>query len=185
MFCSHIGTYLRKFGKFTVPDFYWSYSNTARTVCHYLCVSCFAYAGQTWGRIVFSKFLEVVSIQLLLSNDYLVDGDLLAKWFIYSSLFLFLNPVGNPSPIGNGRKVLGSDTYLLSKINGLSRSWILSCYLSGTKSMIKSIFITLMVVLDYHTCCFYLLLKSKRRMKISWICIGFIIHHSSLNCLLL
>jgi cation/acetate symporter len=57
-----LAPYLRKFGKFTVPDFIGErYSNSARTVAVIVLLVSFTYvAGQMRGvGLVFSKFLEV------------------------------------------------------------------------------------------------------------------------------
>ena len=59
-----LAPYLRKFGKFTVPDFIGEryYSNTARLVAVFcaLAVSFTYVAGQMRGvGIVFSRFLEI------------------------------------------------------------------------------------------------------------------------------
>jgi cation/acetate symporter len=44
---------------------------------------------------------------------------------------------GNPVPqLGMGGQVLGSDTYLLDKLNGLSTDLGFSVYTNGTKSMV-------------------------------------------------
>jgi cation/acetate symporter len=50
---------------------------------------------------------------------------------------------GNPVPqLGMGGQVLGSDTYLLDKLNGFHGSWIFSIH-NGTKSMVDVFAITL------------------------------------------
>jgi cation/acetate symporter len=51
---------------------------------------------------------------------------------------------GNPVPqLGMGGQVLGSDTYLLDKLNGLSTDLGFSVYTNGTKSMVDVFAITL------------------------------------------
>ena len=56
-----LAPYLRKFGKFTVPDFIGDryYSNTARSVAVFCALIVSPIRGQMRGRVVFSRYLEV------------------------------------------------------------------------------------------------------------------------------
>ena len=92
-----LAPYLRKFGKFTVPDFIGDryYSNTARfvgVICALL-VSFTYVAGQMRGvGLVFSRFLEVdintgVVIGMLIVLFYAVLGGM--KGITYTQVFLF------------------------------------------------------------------------------------------------
>lgn len=162
-----LAPYLRKFGKFTVPDFIGEryYSNTARTVAIVcaLVVSFTYVAGQMRGvGLVFSKFLEVdintgVVIGMVIVLFYATLGGMkgitytqVAQYcvlifaFMVPAIFISIQMTGNPVPqLGMGGKVLGSDTYLLDKLNGLSTDLGFSVYTDGTKSMIDVFAITL------------------------------------------
>jgi cation/acetate symporter len=61
-----------------------------------------------------------------------------------SCYLYFYQMTGNPVPqLGMGGQVLGSDTYLLDKLNGLSTDLGFSVYTNGTKSMVDVFAITL------------------------------------------
>ncbi|OAB25172.1 cation/acetate symporter [Flavobacterium fryxellicola] len=162
-----LAPYLRKFGKFTVPDFIGEryYSNSARTVA-IICalVVSFTYvAGQMRGvGLVFSKFLEVdintgVIIGMVIVLFYATLGGMkgitytqVAQYcvlifaFMVPAIFISIQMTGNPIPqLGMGGKVLGTDTYLIDKLNGLSTDLGFSVYTDGTKSMIDVFAITL------------------------------------------
>lgn len=160
-----LAPYLRKFGKFTVPDFIGDryYSNVARTVAVIaaLFVSFTYVAGQMRGvGIVFSRFLDVdidtgVYIGMAIVFFYAVLGGMkgitytqVAQYcvlifaFMVPAIFISLQMTGNPIPqLGFG----GTDangTYLLDKLNGLSTQLGFAEYTSGNKSMIDVFFIT-------------------------------------------
>ena len=160
-----LAPYLRKFGKFTVPDFIGDryYSNTARTVAIIcaLIVSFTYVAGQMRGvGIVFSRFLEVeietgVVIGMIVVLFYAVLGGMkgitytqVAQYcilifaFMVPVIFLSIQATGNPIPqIGMGSS--GSDgVYLLDKLDGLSRELGFSEYTNGSKSTLDVFFIT-------------------------------------------
>lgn len=162
-----LAPYLRKFGKFTVPDFIGDryYSNTARTVAVIcaLIVSFTYVAGQMRGvGVVFSRFLEVdintgVYIGMVIVLFYAVLGGMkgitytqVAQYcvlifaFMVPAIFISIQMTGNPIPqIGMGSTVAdGSGTYLLDKLNGLSTELGFAEYTSGTKSLIDVFAIT-------------------------------------------
>ncbi|NRS89022.1 cation/acetate symporter [Flavobacterium sp. 7E] len=162
-----LAPYLRKFGKFTVPDFIGEryYSNSARTVA-VICalVVSFTYvAGQMRGvGLVFSKFLEVdintgVIIGMIIVLFYATLGGMkgitytqVAQYcvlifaFMVPAIFISIQMTGNPVPqLGMGSTVTGTDTYLLDKLNGLSTDLGFAVYTDGTKSMIDVFAITL------------------------------------------
>jgi len=136
-----LAPYLRKFGKFTVPEFIGDryYSNAARivaVVC--LIFISFTYvAGQMRGvGIVFSRFLEVDIVTGLLIGMgvvffYAVLGGMkgitytqVAQYvvliFAYTvpAIFIALQVTGNPIPqLALGSKAIGTDTYVLDKLN--------------------------------------------------------------------
>ena len=152
-----LAPYLRKFGKFTVPDFIGEryYSKTARIVA-VLCallVSFTYVAGQMRGvGVVFSRFLEVdintgVIIGMLIVLFYAVLGGMkgitytqVAQYcvlifaFMVPAIFISFQMTGNPIPqLGFGGT--GADgVALLDKLNGLSQELGFAEYTQGTKS---------------------------------------------------
>jgi len=161
-----LAPYLRKFGKFTVPDFIGDryYSNIARfvAVCCALLVSFTYVAGQMRGvGIVFSRFLEVdintgVIIGMLIVLFYAVLGGMkgitytqVAQYcvlifaFMVPAIFISIQMTGNPVPqLGFGGE-LTDGTYLLDKLDGLSAELGFAEYTEGSKSMIDVFAITL------------------------------------------
>ncbi len=163
-----LAPYLRKFGKFTVPDFIGDryYSNTARfvgVICALL-VSFTYVAGQMRGvGLVFSRFLEVdintgVIIGMIIVLFYAVLGGMkgitytqVAQYcvlifaFMVPAIFISIQMTGNPIPqLGFGSTLSdGSGTYLLDKLDGLSTELGFNEYTEGSKSMIDVFAITL------------------------------------------
>jgi cation/acetate symporter len=163
-----LAPYLRKFGKFTVPDFIGDryYSNTARlvaVVCALL-VSFTYVAGQMRGvGLVFSRFLEVdintgVIIGMIIVLFYAVLGGMkgitytqVAQYcvlifaFMVPAIFISIQITGNPIPqLGFGGQLAdGSGTYLLDKLDGLSTDLGFAEYTEGSKSLIDVFSITL------------------------------------------
>lgn len=160
-----LAPYLRKFGKFTVPDFIGDryYSNTARIVAVIaaLIVSFTYVAGQMRGvGIVFSRYLEVdintgVYIGMAIVLFYAVLGGMkgitytqVAQYcvlifaFMVPAIFISFQMTGNPIPqLGFG--AAGEDgVYLLDKLDGLSLELGFNEYTSGSKSMIDVFAIT-------------------------------------------
>lgn len=163
-----LAPYLRKFGKFTVPDFIGEryYSNSARTVAVFcaLIVSFTYVAGQMRGvGLVFSRFLEVdintgVIIGMIIVLFYAVLGGMkgitytqVAQYcvlifaFMVPAIFISIQMTGNVIPqLGMGGTVVGEgNVYLLDKLNGLSTELGFAEYTSGSKSMIDVFAITL------------------------------------------
>ena len=163
-----LAPYLRKFGKFTVPDFIGDryYSNTARLVgviCALL-VSFTYVAGQMRGvGLVFSRFLEVdintgVVIGMLIVLFYAVLGGMkgitytqVAQYcvlifaFMVPAIFISIQMTGNPIPqLGFGSELVdGSGTFLLDKLDGLSTDLGFAEYTQGSKSLVDIFAITL------------------------------------------
>ncbi|NOR28761.1 MAG: cation acetate symporter [Lutibacter sp.] len=159
-----LAPYLRKFGKFTVPDFIGDryYSNVARVVAVVcaLIVSFTYVAGQMRGvGLVFSRFLEVdintgVLIGMFIVLFYAVLGGMkgitytqVAQYcvlifaFMVPAIFISIQMTGNPIPqLGFGSSSDG--IYLLDKLDGLHRELGFHEYTSGTKSKIDVFFIT-------------------------------------------
>ncbi len=161
-----LAPYLRKFGKFTVPDFIGDryYSNVARTVA-VLCaiIVSFTYvAGQMRGvGLVFSRFLEVpvntgVVIGMVIVLFYAVLGGMkgitytqVAQYcvlifaFMVPAIFISIQMTGNPIPqLGMGADVVGESMSLLDKLDGLSKDLGFSSYTDGSKPKIDVFFIT-------------------------------------------
>lgn len=163
-----LAPYLRKFGKFTVPDFIGEryYSRTARIVA-VLCailVSFTYVAGQMRGvGVVFSRFLEVdietgVVIGMIIVLFYAVLGGMkgitytqVAQYcvlifaFMVPAIFISIQMTGNPVPqLGMGDTLSdGSGTFLLDKLDGLSRELGFAAFTEGSKSSIDVFAITL------------------------------------------
>jgi cation/acetate symporter len=161
-----LAPYLRKFGKFTVPDFIGDryYSNTARSVAVFctLIISFTYIAGQMRGvGVVFSRYLEVdivtgVLIGMAIVLFYAVLGGM--KGITYTQvaqycvlIFAFMVPAiyisflvtGNVVPqLGFGSS--GADgVYLLDKLDGLHKELGFHEYTSGSKSLFDVFCITM------------------------------------------
>jgi len=162
-----LAPYLRKFGKFTVPEFIAEryYSRTARIVA-VIClifVSFTYVAGQMRGvGIVFSRFLEVdLTVGLLVGMGvvfiYAVLGGMkgitytqVAQYcvliFAYTvpAVFIAIQITGNPLPqLAFGGDIGGSGVSLLDKLDDIVTSLGFNQYTSGTKSTIDVFCITL------------------------------------------
>jgi len=163
-----LAPYLRKFGKFTVPEFIGDryYSNNARLVAVFcaLLVSFTYVAGQMRGvGIVFSRFLEVdintgVIIGMLIVLFYAVLGGMkgitytqVAQYcvlifaFMVPAIFISIQMTGNPIPqLGFGSVISdGSSTYLLDKLDNLNVELGFNEYTDNTKPLIDIFAITL------------------------------------------
>lgn len=160
-----LAPYLRKFGKFTVPDFIGDryYSNVARTVAVVcaLFVSFTYVAGQMRGvGIVFARFLEVdinigVIIGMVIVFFYAVLGGMkgitytqVAQYcvlifaYMVPAIFISILMTGNPIPQLGFGGTLADGTYLLDKLDGLHQELGFAAYTDGSKSMIDVFFIT-------------------------------------------
>ena len=167
-----LAPYLRKFGKYTVPDFVGDryYSRTARIVA-VICaifVSFTYVAGQMRGvGIVFSRFLNVdITLGVLIGMGivffYAVLGGMkgitytqVAQYcvlifaYLVPAIFISLLMTGNIIPqLGFGGVVTdGSGEFLLDKLNGLSRELGFDAYTDGRKATIDVFFITAALML--------------------------------------
>ncbi len=136
-----LAPYLRKYGKFTVPEFIGDrfYSQTARVVAVIcLIVASLTYViGQMKGiGVAFSRFLEIpfetglfigmgiVFIYAVLGGMKGVTYTQIAQYvvliFAYTvpAIFISLQLTGNPIPqLGLGSTMSGSDVYLLDKLD--------------------------------------------------------------------
>ena len=163
-----LAPYLRKFGKFTVPEFIGDryYSNNARLVAVFcaLLVSFTYVAGQMRGvGIVFSRFLEVdidtgVIIGMLIVLFYAVLGGMkgitytqVAQYcvlifaFMVPAIFISIQMTGNPIPqLGFGSELISEpSTYLLDKLDNLNVELGFNQYTDNTKPLIDVFAITL------------------------------------------
>jgi cation/acetate symporter len=160
-----LAPYLRKFGKFTVPDFIGDryYSETARLVA-VICaifVSFTYVAGQMRGvGVVFSRFLEVdvnvgVLIGMVIVFFYAVLGGMkgitytqVAQYcvlifaFMVPAIFISILMTGNPIPQLGFGGTLSDGTYLLDKLDGLHEELGFASYTLAKKSVIDIFFIT-------------------------------------------
>ena len=163
-----LAPYLRKFGKFTVPDFIGDryYSNIARTVA-VICaiIVSFTYvAGQMRGvGVVFARFLEIpidlgVYIGMALVFFYAVLGGMkgitytqVAQYcilifaYMVPAIFISIQLTGNPIPqLGFGDTMIGSNgMYLLDKLDQLHTELGFAAYTTGSKPTIDVFCITL------------------------------------------
>ena len=136
-----LAPYLRKYGKFTVPEFIGDryYSKVARivaVVC--LIVASVTYViGQMKGiGVAFSRFLEVsyemgLSVGMGIVFIYAVVGGMkgitytqIAQYcvlicaYTIPAIFISLNLTGNPIPqLGLGSMLTGTETYLLDRLD--------------------------------------------------------------------
>lgn len=165
-----LAPYLRKFGKFTVPDFVGDryYSQGARLVAIFCAIFVsFTYvAGQMRGvGVVFSRFLEVpvawgVVIGMAIVFFYAVLGGMkgitytqVAQYcvlifaFMVPAIFISLIMTSNPVPqLGFGSK-MADGVYLLDKLDGLNQELGFAAYTDGTKGTVDMLMITAALML--------------------------------------
>ena len=165
-----LAPYLRKFGKFTVPDFIGDryYSNTARTVAVIcaLLVSFTYVAGQMRGvGVVFSRFLEVeistgVIIGMAVVFFYAVLGGMkgitytqVAQYcvlifaFMVPAFFISIQLTGEWLPqlglISSTTDATGAQVGLLDRLDGLHEALGFASYTDGSKSTLDVFCITM------------------------------------------
>ena len=136
-----LAPYLRKYGKFTVPEFIGDryYSRAARAVavvCLIICSVTYVIGQMKGVGVAFSRFLEVdYSIGLLVGMCivlvYAVLGGMkgitytqIAQYcvlilaYTIPAIFISLSLTGNPFPqLGLGSTIIGSETYLLDRLD--------------------------------------------------------------------
>ncbi|MCW8879212.1 MAG: cation acetate symporter [Kangiellaceae bacterium] len=163
-----LAPYLRKYGKFTVPEFIGEryYSQTARIVA-VICLIFISFtyiAGQMRGvGIVFSRFLEVdiitgLMIGMAIVFVYAVLGGMkgitytqVAQYcvliFAYTvpAIFISLQITGNPLPqLGFGSTLAGDpSTYMLDKLDQVVTDLGFTAYTDGTQSTTNLFFLTM------------------------------------------
>jgi cation/acetate symporter len=136
-----IAPYLRKYGKYTVPDFIGEryYSDTARVVaviCLVLCSVTYVIGQMKGVGVAFSRFLETdyetgLGIGMFIVFFYAVVGGMkgitytqiaqyvvLITAYTIPAIFISLQLTGNPFPqLGLGSTLVGTDVYLLDKLD--------------------------------------------------------------------
>lgn len=136
-----IAPYLRKYGKFTVPEFIGDrfYSDTARivaVVCLIICSVTYVIGQMKGVGVAFSRFLETdyesgLYIGMVIVFFYAVLGGMkgitytqiaqycvLITAYTIPAIFISLQLTGNPLPqLGLGSTLTGSETYLLDKLD--------------------------------------------------------------------
>jgi len=136
-----LAPYLRKYGKFTVPEFIGDrfYSKTARVVaviCLILCSVTYVIGQMKGVGVAFSRFLEVdyatgLFVGMVIVFFYAVLGGMkgitytqIAQYcvlilaYTIPAIFISLQLTGNPLPqLGLGSKMAGTEVYLLDLID--------------------------------------------------------------------
>ncbi|GAB5414892.1 MAG: cation acetate symporter [Congregibacter sp.] len=136
-----LAPYLRKYGKFTVPEFIGDrfYSNTARAVaviCLIICSVTYVIGQMKGIGVAFSRFLEVdyntgLLVGMCIVFFYAVLGGMkgitytqIAQYcvlilaYTIPAIFISLQLTGNPIPqLGLGSTLLGSETFLLDSLD--------------------------------------------------------------------
>jgi cation/acetate symporter len=167
-----LAPYLRKYGKFTVPEFIGDryYSNTARIVS----VICLIIASVTYviGQmkgigVAFSRFLETsyemgLGIGMVIVFFYSVLGGMkgitytqIAQYvvliFAYTipAVFISLSLTGNPIPqLGLGSTLVSDGTYVLDKLNQVVTELGFTEYTTSTRgSTLNMFFYTLSLMI--------------------------------------
>ena len=136
-----LAPYLRKYGKFTVPEFIGDrfYSNTARAVavvCLIICSVTYVIGQMKGVGVAFSRFLEVdydtgLYVGMIIVFFYAVLGGMkgitytqIAQYcvlilaYTIPAIFISLQLTGNPFPqLGLGSTMSGTDVYLLDRLD--------------------------------------------------------------------
>ena len=136
-----IAPYLRKYGKFTVPEFIGDryYSDTARVVaviCLIICSVTYVIGQMKGIGVAFSRFLEtdyetglfsgmvIVFFYAVLGGMKGITYTQIAQYVVLitaytiPAIFISLQLTGNPLPqLGLGSTLAGSDVYLLDKLD--------------------------------------------------------------------
>ncbi len=136
-----LAPYLRKYGKFTVPEFIGDrfYSNSARAVaviCLIICSVTYVIGQMKGVGVAFSRFLEVdydtgLYVGMTIVFFYAVLGGMkgitytqIAQYcvlilaYTIPAIFISLQLTGNPLPqLGLGSTLSGTDVYLLDRLD--------------------------------------------------------------------
>ncbi len=160
-----LAPYLRKYGKFTVPEFIGDryYSNVARVVAVVcLVIASITYViGQMKGiGVAFSRFLETsyeagLSAGMVIVFIYAVLGGMkgitytqIAQYvvliFAYTipAIFISMNLTGNPVPqLGLGSTLVADGTYVLDKLNQVVTELGFAEYTTSTRGSTLNMFV--------------------------------------------
>jgi len=160
-----LAPYLRKFGKFTVPEFIGDryYSRAARVVAVIcLIIASITYViGQMKGiGVAFSRFLETsydtgLTTGMVIVFIYAVMGGMkgitytqIAQYvvliFAYTipAIFISLSLTGNPIPqLGLGSTLLSDGTYVLDKLNQVVTELGFAEYTTSTRGSTLNMFV--------------------------------------------
>ena len=136
-----VAPYLRKYGKFTVPEFIGDryYSHAARAVavlCLIICSVTYVIGQMKGVGVAFSRFLQVdydtgLYVGMIIVLFYAVLGGMkgitytqiaqycvLIMAYTIPAIFISLQLTGNPIPqLGLGSTLVGSDVYLLDRLD--------------------------------------------------------------------
>ena len=136
-----LAPYLRKYGKFTVPEFIGDryYSRAARAVaviCLIICSGTYVIGQMKGVGVAFSRFLEVeystgLLVGMAIVFFYAVVGGMkgitytqiaqycvLIMAYTIPAIFISLSLTGNPLPqLGLGGSMAGSETFLLDRLD--------------------------------------------------------------------
>lgn len=165
-----LAPYLRKFGKFTVPDFIGDrfYSKPARliaVVCLILACTTYVIGQMTGAGVAFSRFLEVdkntgLIIAAIVVLFYAVLGGMkgitytqVAQYvvlmiaYIIPAIFISLNITGNPIPaLGMFATVEGGET-MLAKLDGLITDLGFAAYTADVPDKLNMFLLTLSLMI--------------------------------------
>jgi len=160
-----LAPYLRKYGKFTVPEFIGDryYSNTARVVAVVcLVIASITYViGQMKGiGVAFSRFLEtsyevgltagmvIVFIYAVLGGMKGITYTQIAQYvvliFAYTipAVFISMSLTGNPIPqLGLGSTLVSDGTYVLDKLNQVVTELGFAEYTTSTRGSTLNMFV--------------------------------------------
>lgn len=165
-----IAPYLRRFGKFTVPDFIADrYNSTFARLVAIFCAILISFTyvvGQMRGTgVVFSRFLEVdintgVTIGMVVVLFYAVLGGMkgitytqVAQYcvlifaYLVPAIFISIMLTGNSIPqLGFVSNAAGESIGLVEKLDGLSKELGFHAYTAGTKSWLDELAITFVLM---------------------------------------
>jgi cation/acetate symporter len=160
-----LAPYLRKHGKFTVPEFIGDrfYSRGARivaVVCLIICSVTYVIGQMKGVGVAFSRFLEVsyetgLLVGMVIVFFYAVMGGMkgitytqIAQYvvliFAYTipAIFISLNLTGNPLPqLGLGSTMVGTETYLLDRLDQVVTELGFSEYTTSVRLSTTNMFV--------------------------------------------
>ena len=166
-----LAPYLRKFGKFTVPDFIGDrfYSKSARliaVVCLILACTTYVIGQMTGAGVAFSRFLEVdkntgLIIAAIVVLFYAVLGGMkgitytqVAQYvvlmiaYIVPAIFISMNITGNPIPaLGMFGTDLESGTTMLIKLDSLITDLGFAAYTADVPDKLNMFLLTLSLMI--------------------------------------